>query len=351
VNTAKRPTLARIAARTALALLVTATTPAFADSSHQPLITQVRPDGALLHISGFNFGGGTPVVTLGGSPLALAFNTATSIGATLPAMAPGTYLLTLAVDTRAASPRVDDDGSKYDEFWVTIGATGAQGPAGPIGPQGLTGPTGATGATGMPGPTGAVGGPGPIGPVGPPGANGAQGIQGVPGPAGPAGGAGGSLASLDSLIGLPCNVGSPLVGTVQITYDPPSAGNGIHYRCAPTGFLVTFTIVNHGRYVEYSCGGGFLEPPHTCRDTYIAQGQVTISSNGINCASNCVYPSGTVVTLTATPLNATVNTYSVSGMSLFGGWSGACSGSATTCTLTVTGAVNAVATFEPPPAS
>lgn len=71
------------------------TLPAFADSSHQPLITQVRPEGALLRIFGFNFGGGTPAVTLGGVPLALAFTTTTSIGATLPTMAPGTYLLTL----------------------------------------------------------------------------------------------------------------------------------------------------------------------------------------------------------------------------------------------------------------
>ena len=98
---------------------------------------------------------------------------------------------------------MNDDGSKYDEFWVTIGAvgpqgpagatgavgpqgpagvTGAQGPAGPIGPQGVTGATGpqgatgttgASGATGMSGPAGAAGGPGPIGPVGPQGPSGA----------------------------------------------------------------------------------------------------------------------------------------------------------------------------------
>jgi len=205
MNTAKRPPLARIAACTALALLVTGTTlPAFADSSHQPLITAVRPEGTLLHIIGFNFGS-TPAITLGGVPLALAFTTTTSIGATLPAMAPGTYLLTLATDSRAASRRVNDDGSKYDEFWVTIGAVGpqgpagsngvngtagtvgpqgpagAQGPAGPIGPQGATGSTGATGAigntgaTGMAGLPGAAGGPGPIGPIGPVGPQGPSG--------------------------------------------------------------------------------------------------------------------------------------------------------------------------------
>jgi hypothetical protein len=173
MNTAKRPALARLAAGAALALLVTATTlPALADSSHQPMITAARPEGALLHISGFNFGGGTPAVTLGGLPLTLAFTTATSIDAVLPGMAPGTYLLTLAIGSKADSRRVNDDGSKYDEFWVTIGAAGAQGPAGrdgvdgatgPVGPQGPAGAAGATGATGAQGPVGATGPQGPAG--------------------------------------------------------------------------------------------------------------------------------------------------------------------------------------------
>jgi hypothetical protein len=61
------------------------------------------------------------------------------------------------------------------------GATGAQGDAGPQGPAGLHGPAGATGAQG------------------PPGAG---------------------LASLDALDGIPCNVGSPDAGVLQITYTP-----------------------------------------------------------------------------------------------------------------------------------
>lgn len=173
MNTAKRPALARVAACAALALLVTATTlPALADSSHQPMITAARPEGALLHITGLNFGGGTPAVTLGGLPLTLASTTATGIDAVLPGMAPGTYLLTLAIDSGADSRRVNDDGSKYDEFWVTIGAAGPQGPAsrdgvdgatGAVGPQGPAGAVGATGATGAQGPVGATGPQGPAG--------------------------------------------------------------------------------------------------------------------------------------------------------------------------------------------
>lgn len=187
MNTAKRPTLARIAACTALALLVAGTTlPAIADSSHQPVITEVRPEGTLLHIVGFNFGAGTPAVTLGGLPLTVAFTNATSIGAMLPAMAPGTYLLTLAVNARAGS-RVNDDGSKYDEFWVTIGAVGPQGPAGS---NGVNGATGAIGPQGPAGPAGAAGAQGPVGPLGPQGAAGTTGATGATGAAGTAGPAG-----------------------------------------------------------------------------------------------------------------------------------------------------------------
>jgi len=186
MNAAKRPTLARIAACSALVMLVAGTTlPALADSSHQPVITEVRPEGTLLHILGFNFSG-TPTVTLGGLPLTVAFTNATSIGALLPAMAPGTYLLTLAVNARAGS-RVNDDGSKYDEFWVTIGAVGPQGPAGS---NGIDGATGAIGPQGPAGPAGATGAQGPVGPIGPQGAAGATGATGATGAPGMAGSAG-----------------------------------------------------------------------------------------------------------------------------------------------------------------
>ena len=69
-------------------------------------------------------------------------------------------------------------------------------------------------------------------------------------------------------------------------------------------------------------------------------GRVTSTPSGINCGSVCsaTYPSGTLITLTATPNSASA---------AFTGWSGgACSGSAPTCTITMTG-VNAVsATFK-----
>ncbi|MDD4050071.1 MAG: BspA family leucine-rich repeat surface protein, partial [Candidatus ainarchaeum sp.] len=69
-------------------------------------------------------------------------------------------------------------------------------------------------------------------------------------------------------------------------------------------------------------------------------GTVTSSPLGINCGSDCSenYSSGTSVTLTANP---------VTGHS-FGGWSGACSGTNLTCTVSMTQARNVTATFNLP---
>ena len=65
-------------------------------------------------------------------------------------------------------------------------------------------------------------------------------------------------------------------------------------------------------------------------------GTVTSSPAGINCPSTCSasFPQGTMVTLTATPAT---NYY-------FGGWSGSCSG--TTCSLTISAAASVSAAFN-----
>lgn len=70
-----------------------------------------------------------------------------------------------------------------------------------------------------------------------------------------------------------------------------------------------------------------------------ATGTVTSSPAGINCGNTCnaAFTFGTSVTLTATPAAA----------SAFAGWSGGgCSGTFTTCTLTVTSAPTITATFN-----
>ncbi|MFM7718251.1 MAG: InlB B-repeat-containing protein [Actinomycetota bacterium] len=70
---------------------------------------------------------------------------------------------------------------------------------------------------------------------------------------------------------------------------------------------------------------------------YASYGTVTSSPTGINCGSVCSarFAYGTSVTLTATPNTGRK----------FVGWSGACSGTALTCTVTMTGNLSATATF------
>ena len=69
-------------------------------------------------------------------------------------------------------------------------------------------------------------------------------------------------------------------------------------------------------------------------------GLVTSSPAGIDCGTICSssFSSGTSVTLTAL----------ASGDSVFVGWDGACSGTATTCTLTIDGNKAVTAIFDRP---
>jgi uncharacterized repeat protein (TIGR02543 family) len=67
-------------------------------------------------------------------------------------------------------------------------------------------------------------------------------------------------------------------------------------------------------------------------------GAVTSNPAGVNCGADCaeVYTIGTQVTLTVQP----------AADSLFGGWSGACAGTAATCVVPVDAAKNVTATFN-----
>lgn len=103
----------------------------------------------------------------------------------------------------------------------------------------------------------------------------------------------------------------------------------------------------------FACGGEITapprqDPPPPAGPTSVVlsvsvggsgSGQVTSSPAGISCGSQCTapFPSGTVVVLTASP----------TGGSIFGGWSGACSGSGA-CTITLGQSATVTATFTAP---
>ncbi|MEI6154353.1 MAG: hypothetical protein WCQ90_09740, partial [Deltaproteobacteria bacterium] len=72
----------------------------------------------------------------------------------------------------------------------------------------------------------------------------------------------------------------------------------------------------------------------------IGKGTVASSPSGINCGSTCSanFTQSTVVTMTATPKTG----------STFSSWSGACTGTSTTCTITMDASKNVTATFLPP---
>lgn len=193
--------------------------------------------------------------------------------------------------------------------WSTQGQKGDRGAIGPAGPAGPAGEKGDRGPAGDAGAPGAAGGKGDKGDPGEPGAPGAPGPQGPAGPPGP----GGTLASLDALAGTPCNTGSAAAGVVSVSY---AAGTGVAtIACTPTT-LYALTVTKSGDGL----------------------GTVTSAPTGISCGTTCSrdYTVGTLVTLTAT----------ATGNDLFAGWSGACSGSAATCVVTMSAARAVTATFE-----
>jgi hypothetical protein len=85
-------------------------------------------------------------------------------------------------------------------------------------------------------------------------------------------------------------------------------------------------------------GGGGTAPSFTLSISRSNKGTVTSDPSGINCGSGCStkLPSGTTVTLTAAP---------PAGL-LFLSWGGACSGTASTCTVVVTKDTSVQANFS-----
>lgn len=127
-------------------------------------------------------------------------------------------------------------------------------------------------------------------------------------------------------------------GTVVTLTATPNAGSiftGWSGACSGTSATCTLDI-NKAKDVtaSYSAGNAL-----TITKAGSGSGPVTSSPAGISCGSVCSanFASGTVVTLTA-KANAS---------STFTGWSGACSGASTTCTVSMDAARSVTATFQP----
>jgi hypothetical protein len=110
-------------------------------------------------------------------------------------------------------------------------------------------------------------------------------------------------------------------GTTMVLYD--------HFACREAAESDSWKI------------GEDLSPQLTVKVEGDAKGTVTSSPAGIDCGTDCneTYEFGTGVTLTAHPSSGAT----------FAGWSGACTGSSSTCTLTMNAAKSVTATFTNQP--
>jgi hypothetical protein len=140
---------------------------------------------------------------------------------------------------------------------------------------------------------------GPAGPAGP------QGEPGAPGAAGA------GIASFEDLGGLPCREGTEQAGTIRVVYGP---GGVASLRCQ-AGEPVTLTVATAGD----------------------GQGIVVSDPPGIDCGTDCdeSYNAGTRVTLRAIP----------TAEDRFARWTGACTGTAETCTVEMSAAASVTAEF------
>lgn len=252
--------------------------------------------------------------------------------------------------------------------------------------QGPAGPPGAAGADGAPGKDGADGAPGPQGPQGLPGQDGDKGEPGAPGA---------GLTSVEDLEGLPCRVGLEGEGTLEVGYSTdPAASRDVTLRCtAATLHTLTVDPPSGGRITGSSidCGATCLAPfaegaqvqltatpspgatftgwTGDCSGTgactlamdqdrhvgatfvqrYTLQVQVNLTDNavfGSTSVSISSQPAGLSpcsragtgsISCQGTFVAGTQVTLGKGGTASNIQWSGACTGTATTCTLTLNG--------------
>ena len=135
-----------------------------------------------------------------------------------------------------------------------------------------------------------------------------------------------SPTGLATATGLAC--GSTLISATVTTNK--STGNLSSTGAIVTGFMTANVIC-------FSSGGGTGGANLTVTFAGSGSGTVTSTPSGLGCASTCSssFPSGTAVTLTATPNGST-----------FGGWSGCDSVAGQACTVNLTSDRTVAVTFN-----
>jgi hypothetical protein len=133
----------------------------------------------------------------------------------------------------------------------------------------------------------------------------------------------------------------------QALMDSPGHRDNIlgDYTRVGVGVTITgdkmYVTEDFGKYAgDPVPGGGSTAPPSTYTLSVLRKGKGTVTSGpaGISCGTDCseAYAAGTSVTLTATPPRP--------GRPI--AWAGACSGSGTTCTVSMTAAKSVRVTFR-----
>jgi hypothetical protein len=123
--------------------------------------------------------------------------------------------------------------------------------------------------------------------------------------------------------------------TLTAAAELGSSFEGWSGACSGTSFLCTVEMTT-----ALSVTATFKDQSHDLTVTVGGSGSGTVTSSpaGIDCPGDCVqsYADGTAVTLTAAPVAGSV----------FATWAGNCSGTATTCNLTMSGDRSATAVFD-----
>jgi len=157
----------------------------------------------------------------------------------------------------------------------------------------------------------------------------------------------GTVSSSPAGISCPSTCSATYNTGTQVTLtETPGGGSGFAgWGGACSGMSSTCTITlsaNQSVSASFGQGSGNVTLSVTDSGTAPAQGTVASSPAGINCPGTCsaTFAVNTQVTLTETPGAAST-------FSAFTGWGGACSGTTSTCNLTLADDESVTATFSP----